>query len=235
MSNASNNQGRAYEFVCLNSLYGAINKIRPAKIVRNSSYLAAENAWDTLTQGEQTLYALSAKSTIETIFALEPNIVEQSSDILNLYIQNDQHGEEADVRDIIIESKDTRWDIEQNLKYRTVQSIFYDDNNRGAFGEVYNTYDQSDKLNICHIVLDSELESIEYKGMFYPIRTVRFWDMNVRIATKALDKVLYDEETGLPTSREAESIDDTLFYFVQDEEIYLPQHELLQLLKKQVA
>lgn len=43
MSNASNNQGRAYEFVCLNSLYEAINKISPAKIVRNSSYLAAEN------------------------------------------------------------------------------------------------------------------------------------------------------------------------------------------------
>lgn len=235
MSNASNNQGRAYEFVCLKSLYQEISKIRPANIIINSSYLAAENAWDTLEKSEQTLYSLSAKSTIDTIFALEPNIIEESSDVLNLYIQNDQHGEEADVRDIIIESKDTRWEIEQNLKYRTVQSIFYDDNNRGAFGEVYNTYDQSNKLNICHIVLDSELESIEYKGMFYPIRTVRFWDMNVRIATKALDKVLYDEETGLPTSREAESIDDTLFYFVQDEEIYLPQHELLQLLKKQVA
>ena len=36
MSNASNNQGRAYEFVCLNSLFKAISKIRPAKIVRNS-------------------------------------------------------------------------------------------------------------------------------------------------------------------------------------------------------
>ena len=117
MSNASNNQGRAYEFVCLNSLYEAINKIRPAKIVRNSSYLAAENAWDTLTHGEQTLYALSAKSTIETIFALEPNIVEQSSDILNLYIQNDQHGEEADVRDIIIERKDIIWEIGLSIKH----------------------------------------------------------------------------------------------------------------------
>lgn len=117
MSNASNNQGRAYEFVCLNSLYEAINKIRPAKIVRNSSYLAAENAWETLTHGEQTLYALSAKSTIETIFALEPNIVEQSSDILNLYIQNDQHGEEADVRDIIIERKDIIWEIGLSIKH----------------------------------------------------------------------------------------------------------------------
>ena len=59
--------------------------------------------------------------------------------------------------------------------------------------------------------------------------------MNVRIATESFDEVLYDEETGLPTSKDAEAIDETLFYFVQDNEIYLPQHELLQLLKKQVA
>lgn len=117
MSNASNNQGRAYEFVCLNSLYEAIGNIRPAKIVKNSSYQAAENAWKTLTCGEQTLYALSAKSTIMTIFDLEPNIVEQSTDILNLYIQNDQHGEEADVRDIIIERKDITWEVGLSIKH----------------------------------------------------------------------------------------------------------------------
>lgn len=82
MTNVSNNQGRAYEFACLNSLYIAISKIRPAKIIKNSSYQAAENAWNTLTIEGQSLYVLSAKSTVETIFALEPNIVEQSSDIL---------------------------------------------------------------------------------------------------------------------------------------------------------
>lgn len=117
MSNASNNQGRAYEFICLNSLYEAISKIRPAKIVINSSYKAAENAWKRLTHGERTLYTLSAKSTIETIFALEPNIVEDSSDILNLYIQNDKHGEEADVRDIIIERKEIIWEIGLSIKH----------------------------------------------------------------------------------------------------------------------
>lgn len=117
MSNASNNQGRAYEFVCINSLYDAINKIRPAKIIRNSSYIAAENAWQTLTQNEQTLYSLSAKSTIETIFGLEPNIVEQCPDSLNLFIQNDQHGEDADVRDIIIERKDIIWEIGLSIKH----------------------------------------------------------------------------------------------------------------------
>lgn len=117
MSNASNNQGRAYEFICLNSLYQAISKIRPAKIVRNSSYFAAENAWETLNHGEQDLYTLSAESTIETIFALEPNIIEKNSDVLCLYIQTDQHGEEADVRDIIIERKDIIWEIGLSIKH----------------------------------------------------------------------------------------------------------------------
>lgn len=117
MSNASNNQGRAYEFICLNSLYQAISTIRPAKIIRNSSYYAAEKAWNTLTNGDQTLYVLSAKSTIDTIFALEPNIIEESADILSLYIQDDKHGEDADVRDIIIERKDIIWEIGLSIKH----------------------------------------------------------------------------------------------------------------------
>ena len=42
MSDKSNNQGRAYEFVCLLSLGEEIGKFRPVNIVQNSSYLAAE-------------------------------------------------------------------------------------------------------------------------------------------------------------------------------------------------
>lgn len=50
------------------------------RLLRNSSYDAAEHAWNTLSQMEQSMYNLSAKSTIDTIFALEPNIIEQNSD-----------------------------------------------------------------------------------------------------------------------------------------------------------
>lgn len=117
MSSASNNYGRAYEYICLQSLHSAINKIRSAQIIKNSSYQAAQHAWGTLTKSEQSLYTLSAQSTIETIFALEPNIVEESSDILNLYIQTDKHGEEADVRDIIIERKNITWEIGLSIKH----------------------------------------------------------------------------------------------------------------------
>lgn len=117
MSNASNNQGRAYEFICLLSLSDAINTIRPAQIIHNTSYDAAQRAWETLSVDEQTLYTLSVKSTIDTIFALEPNIVEVSDDVLNLYIQTDQRGEEADVRDIVIERRDITWEIGLSIKH----------------------------------------------------------------------------------------------------------------------
>lgn len=119
MSNSSNNQGRAYEFACLETLYKAISPIRPAKIITNSSYYAAKTAWQTLTQCEQQLYMLSASAIIKTIFALEPNLVDidNSFDILNLYIQSDQHGEEGDVRDIIIERKYIRWEIGLSIKH----------------------------------------------------------------------------------------------------------------------
>lgn len=117
MSSKSNDQGRAYEYICLHSLNDAIGSIRHSEIVRNSSYEAAEHAWNTLNGAEKTLYTLSAKSTIDTIFALEPNIVEEGDDVLKLYIQSDEHGEVADVRDIIIQRKDIVWEIGLSIKH----------------------------------------------------------------------------------------------------------------------
>lgn len=117
MTSKSNNNGRAYEFICLQSLQEAINAIRPAQIVFNSSYKAALRAWETLSCDEKNLYTLSAKSTIDTIFALEPNIVEQTDDVLLLYIQIDEKGTESDVRDIIIERKDIVWEIGLSIKH----------------------------------------------------------------------------------------------------------------------
>ena len=117
MSNHSNNQGRAFEFICLQTLWKAISQIRTAEILMNSSYKAAERAWNSLNHIEQNLYTLSAESTIDTIFALEPNITEESPDVLNLYLQIDARGEDADVRDIIIERKDIVWEIGLSIKH----------------------------------------------------------------------------------------------------------------------
>lgn len=117
MSSKSNDQGRAYEYICLHTLNNAIGRIRNSEIEKNSCYEAAEHAWNTLSGAEKALYTLSAKSTIDTIFALEPNIIERENDVLKLYIQSDEHGEVADVRDIIIQRKDIVWEIGLSIKH----------------------------------------------------------------------------------------------------------------------
>ena len=84
MSRKSNDQGRAYEFACLNILYEEITKIRPAEIEKNSSYFAAEKAWNTLNKSEMALYRTSALAGVMTIFDLEPLILEDGKDMLEL-------------------------------------------------------------------------------------------------------------------------------------------------------
>ena len=102
MSDKSNNQGRAYEFVCLLSLGEEIGKFRPVNIVQNSSYLAAEYAWNTLSPEMKNIYKVSSYAAVIQIFELEPRIMEKGGDVLELRIQSDTKGKEGDVRDILI-------------------------------------------------------------------------------------------------------------------------------------
>ncbi len=117
MSNKSNNNGRAYEYISLHTLGKAISQKRSCAIKTDSSYAAAQNAWNTLDRNMQKLYTISAQSFVKTLFALEPNIIEPTSDTLELYIQPDSQGKEGDVRDIIIKREDIRWEVGLSLKH----------------------------------------------------------------------------------------------------------------------
>lgn len=117
MSDQSNNQGRAYEFICLLTLSQEINKIRKAEIEVNSAYHAAEHAWDMISDELKSILKQSAVAAVSTIFDMEPMIVENCDDILSLKIQTDNEGKEGDVRDIVIARKDVKWEIGLSLKH----------------------------------------------------------------------------------------------------------------------
>lgn len=55
MSKKSNNQAKAYEYAYLNTLYDEILNIG-SQNRKNSSYKAAERAWDTLEDSEKENY-----------------------------------------------------------------------------------------------------------------------------------------------------------------------------------
>lgn len=117
MSVQSNNLGRAYEYICLMTLNEEINKIRKSEIIKNSAYIAAQNAWNYVDINLQSILKESAKAAVATIFDMEPMITEQTPDILTLKIQTDNEGKEGDVRDIVISRCDVSWEIGLSIKH----------------------------------------------------------------------------------------------------------------------
>lgn len=117
MSNASNDNGRAYEYICLVTLNEEINKYRSALIIENSSFQAAYEAWCRIEYCIQNNLIKSANAAVEGIFDLEPLIFEEGDDIVELMIQSDRRGEEGDVRDIVISRENIRWEIGLSVKH----------------------------------------------------------------------------------------------------------------------
>jgi len=117
MSNASNNQGRAYEYICLLTLEKQISKYRDVDIEKNSSYEAARTAWYSIDEALQITLFQSANAAVETIFAMEPLITEDGDDQLDLKIQKDSEGEAGDVRDILIIRRNIQWEIGLSIKH----------------------------------------------------------------------------------------------------------------------
>lgn len=117
MSSKSNDEGRAYEYICLQTLFQEIIKIRPAQIAENSSLDAAYKAWNSIETNLQETLSISAKAAVATLFDMEPLITDDKNDIIELFIQPDSQGKIGDVRDIVILRKDIRWEIGLSIKH----------------------------------------------------------------------------------------------------------------------
>lgn len=117
MSSASNDNGRGYEYACLNVLYNEISKLRECIIIENSSFYSAQHCFHSLDNIQQETYFLSALSVVETLFSLEPLLLEKSNDVLELIIQPDSKGESGDVRDIVLLRSSIGWEIGLSIKH----------------------------------------------------------------------------------------------------------------------
>lgn len=117
MSNQSNNRGRAYEYACINTLNTEINKFRKAEIFENSAYSADKCAWNLINIDLQSVLTKSSQAVVETIFDLEPMILENTNEYLILKIQTDNEGKGGDVRDIVISRPDIEWEIGLSIKH----------------------------------------------------------------------------------------------------------------------
>lgn len=117
VSTKSNDQGRAYEYAWIKTLYKALCDMRKTRIVHNSSLHANEKAWALMDEEMQQTFMISAESAIDTVLEMEPKMSEGSNDELTLEFQKDGAGVKGDVRDIVIRRNDIEWEIGLSIKH----------------------------------------------------------------------------------------------------------------------
>ena len=117
VSARSNDQGRAYEYAWMQTLYGALADVRTTSVVENSSLAANEKAWSLMTTELRQTFLTSAGAAIKTLLELEPKMPEADGDELTLTFQQDGEGIKGDVRDIVIRRKDIGWEIGLSIKH----------------------------------------------------------------------------------------------------------------------
>lgn len=117
VSTKSNDQGRAYEYAWMKTLYKALHELRKTRIVENSSLAANEKAWMIMDDETKETYLVSAEAAIDAVLELEPRLVETNNDELTLEFQKDGQGVKGDVRDIVIKRDDIEWEIGLSIKH----------------------------------------------------------------------------------------------------------------------
>lgn len=117
MSRNSNDQGRAYEYAWMVTLYNALHSKRNITVIQNSSFAANRKAWNLMEKEMQTLLRRSANAAVSKILALEPRLLENQEGELVLEFQKDEAGIEGDVRDIVIKCHQTDWEIGLSIKH----------------------------------------------------------------------------------------------------------------------
>ena len=92
MSTKSNDQGRAYEYAWMQTLYKTLSELRKTRIEKNSSLVANEKAWLRMDEETQDLFMFSASAAIDMILELEPRLSETDKDELTIEFQKDVKG-----------------------------------------------------------------------------------------------------------------------------------------------
>ncbi len=110
-------QGKAYEYACTQAIIEMVGSIRRVHILENSSYIVAKNAWESINDKLRDTMKLSSRAGIESLIQLEPKIIEDGDDDLELSLQEDRKGQEGDVRDVLIIRRSIAWEIGISVKH----------------------------------------------------------------------------------------------------------------------
>lgn len=117
MSENSNNQGRAFEYIFTTRLYEEILKSRKICFVKNSAFLTTYRAYENIDELLKISLRCSTDAIIAALATCEPYLFYNDGNELELLLQSDKSGEIGDVRDVVIRDIKKSWEIGFSLKH----------------------------------------------------------------------------------------------------------------------
>ncbi|MDD5991307.1 MAG: HaeIII family restriction endonuclease, partial [Prevotellaceae bacterium] len=106
--------GKAFEYaIAKEYCQYIIQQGRKAVLVENEAFEQAKGYYDSFDKGEQNHFDKAAYETIDTMVKIEPGLLAQKNDkdVLSIFLQKDQEGENGDVRDIVFMRTTPHWEI----------------------------------------------------------------------------------------------------------------------------
>lgn len=105
--------GKAFEYALACSMYRHIKKKQSIEFKKNTSYNVALKSFDLFNVTEQEKYNWAADAAVKHILYLEPRLNNPPpiDAKLTIQIQSDQKGVAGDVRDVVIISSESTWQI----------------------------------------------------------------------------------------------------------------------------
>lgn len=118
MSGIQTQNGKAFEYACLMSLYNMLSADQQVEIVNSAPLVTAQTSYNSLSNGMKNNLTRAANAAARVIIRLEPQLEYPSSNIpLFLSLQMDRQGQLGDVRDVLCIRRQNGWEIGLSCKH----------------------------------------------------------------------------------------------------------------------
>ena len=111
-------KGKAYEYAAVLAFINRVSPIRGITLIENSSLgIARDRYQNDISQTERERMLASAVAGVEVILKMEPRILEDGNDPIELVIQADSVARGGDIRDVLVIRRDLTWEIGVSVKH----------------------------------------------------------------------------------------------------------------------
>jgi hypothetical protein len=110
--------GKAYEYAAVLAFMDQVSPIRSVTLIENSSLeIARARFQNDISQTDREQMLSSAASGVRVILKMEPRIIEDGNDPIELLIQADNVAKKGDIRDVLVIRRDITWEIGVSVKH----------------------------------------------------------------------------------------------------------------------